>query len=469
MVPLVRVIDLLSRGHMAVRVESGQMVEWSSRVSHRVARRSNPTKRVPSLLLGCVVLAVPAALGQTRFSFAPHLDLNAPAHTLGVANAVVEGRKVQILGGDSAQPTKPFIFDWGDGQTTESWFPAEHEYTRGNRKYVVKITARYPDRTDTISVDVRLPRPRYSYKRDRRVPRRVFVPKEPVTLGSTMPGYTTAADITSFSNAELSTVPRDVIEYVLDVGHHIQMDMCNGDVTELAATRQVVLKQTSFGGCGALWFTDPVAFICHPNYLAGEVGFSSLLHELAHNLTLNSPANYRFGGKTDGPANTIVSETLAQIFQHATIYEILNTKGHYGLSSDVCTNLRESGIKSIGVVREAHRKYLADPSQCTTYNDPATPHDDTFNTFVTVAYVFCEMAEQRRDYRTPLKRMMRLMQTFSPADHERYRQRENEPFRATFLIAAMSFGFDTDLREKFRGLKFPISDEIYTEFLTRMN
>ena len=42
------------------------------------------------------------------------------------------------------------------------------------------------------------------------------------------------------------------------------------------------------------------------------------MHEMGHNATLNSPADYYFGGKTDGPANAILSETIAQIFQHAT-------------------------------------------------------------------------------------------------------------------------------------------------------
>ena len=87
---------------------------------------------------------------------------------------------------------------------------------------------------------------------------------------------------------------------------------------------------------------------------------------------------------------------------------------------------------------------------------------------MTVAYVFCDLAEKRSEYRTPLKRMMRLMQTFSPRDHRRFQQRENESFRATFLVAAMSYAFDTDLRGRFRKLNFPVSDEICHEFLARM-
>ncbi|MFQ5805779.1 MAG: hypothetical protein ACE5I3_04940 [Phycisphaerae bacterium] len=421
-----------------------------------------------ALVLGGMLAAVPAGRGQAPFSFAPHLDLDAPARTLCIGDVLVEGRTVRVNGADSARPAKAFLFDWGDSQTTEAWFPTAHTYAHADRNYVLAVTARYPDRTDTVTADVRFVPTRYTCKRISTVPRRVFIPREAVALGSTMPGYEPPRELTCFEDADLRTVPREVIEYALDVGHHIQMDLCNGNVTSKAAARQVVLKQTRVGGCGSLWFTDPVSFVCHPSYLGGQVDFSSLLHELAHNLTLNSPAGYRFGGKTDGPMNTIVSETLAQIFQHATIHTILNSDRRFGLSDELCRRLRASGIKSIGVVREAYRDFLADPRQYTTYNDPATKHDDTFNTFMTVAYVFCELAEKRGDYRTPLKRMMRLMHTFSVADRQRFQQRENEPFRASFLVAAMSYGFDTDLRDRFRGLNFPVSDEIYTELPARM-
>ena len=419
--------------------------------------------------LAGAVDAAPPVGRQTRFSFAPYLDPNLPNHTLGIGKVVIDGRRVQIEGGDSARPTGPFLFEWGDGETTESGFTASHTYARAERDYVVKVTARYRDGKDTVTARVRFVPRQYTCQRREAVPRRVFIPQEETALGSTMPGYTAPEGVTCFRHAELRSVPREVIEYVLDVGHDIQMDLCNRDVTKEAATRQVVLKQTCSGGCGSLWFADPVALVCHPDYLSGEIGFSSLLHELAHNLTLNSPAGYRFGGKTDGPMNAIVSETLAQIFQHATIHEILNSEGRYGLSEDLCQALQESGVQSIEVVRGAYRRYLADPRRCTTYNDPNTPEDETFNTFMTVAYTFCSLAEERADYRAPLKRMMRLMQTFCAADRERFQQRENESFRSTFLVAAMSYGFDQDLREKFRKLSFPVSDELYAEFLARMS
>ncbi|MBC8424286.1 hypothetical protein H8E07_09205 [bacterium] len=43
---------------------------------------------------------------------------------------------------------------------------------------------------------------------------------------------------------------------------------------------------------------------------------------MGHNATLNFPAVHDYGGKIDGYVNAIYSETMAQIFQYATAYEL---------------------------------------------------------------------------------------------------------------------------------------------------
>ena len=427
-----------------------------------------------ALFCYAVLLFVLSALGVARaeeteraFSFSPYLDLSL-ARTLYLSAPAIEGQKVKVTGVDTGTITKPFLFDWGDGETTSGGFPATHTYAATDRNYVVKVTAHYENGTDTASRVVRFLPSRYDFQRMDSVPLRVSIPREMVELQSTVPVYDPSKGVSCFQEEEIKPVPREAIEYILDVGHRLQMEYLHHDVLRTAIHRQVVLKQTEFGGCRTLWYSDPAAIACHPDYLAGEVGFSSLLHELAHNLTLNSPARYRFGGKTDGAMNTIVSEVLANIFQHATIHDILNTPGQHGLGEDLARGLRESGIRSMAIVREAHRKYLADPKQYTTYDDPDTDEDETFNTFMTVAYVFCEEAEKRADYRTAVMRMMRLMQTFSRSDHARFQVHANESFRATFLVAAMSHGFEEDLRPRFRKLGFPLSNRHYVKFRARM-
>jgi hypothetical protein len=92
---------------------------------------------------------------------------------------------------------------------------------------------------------------------------------------------------------------------------------------------------------------------------------------------------------------------------------------------------------------------------------------------MTLAYVFCLHAEESDDgYRIPAQRMMRLLQKFNPAWQSLYGPHTNslqaESFRATLMVAAMSYGFTTDLREEFRNLNFPVSDDYYTSIMDEM-
>jgi hypothetical protein len=65
--------------------------------------------------------------------------------------------------------------------------------------------------------------------------------------------------------------------------------------------------------------------------------------------------------------------------------------------------------------------------------------------------------------------MMRLLQTFNASDHARYQRPDEDAFRATFMVAAMSYGFDRDLRQRFRDLAFAIDDAVYDEMMARMH
>ena len=78
---------------------------------------------------------------------------------------------------------------------------------------------------------------------------------------------------------------------------------------------------------------EPITIINDGNFsdygFQGTIEWSSFMHEMGHNFTLNSPADYYYGGKIDGNANAIFSESLAQIFQHATAFEIINNYSDY--------------------------------------------------------------------------------------------------------------------------------------------
>jgi hypothetical protein len=425
--------------------------------------------RIRPLILAGVGLIGGARVtaGDTKpFSFFE--NRGSPELSLTVQAPGVRGATVTLNGGDARRPSTPFTFDWGDGSRSEAFFPASHTYADTGRNYTVTTTAHYPTGESKVGVIASFVRQTYVFERDASIPRRVTVASAPVRLESTMPGYEPPVGLRGFADSDLA-LPRELIEYVLDIGHALQMDFCNRDVDARGGLGQVVLSQPGFGGACSLWFTKPVSTAANPTYLSDPSGISSLFHEMGHNITLNSPARYRFGGKTDGPMSTIVSETLAQIMQHATAYELLNQPGQYGLPADVIEAIRRSTQSAFGVTSRSYHEYVEKgcPYATVQSGEPGEP-DRTFGTFMAVAYEFVKMADERRDFRKPLQRMMALLQTFNERDHRRFQERDSEAFRGTLMVAALSYGFNTDVRPTFRRLSFPMDDSIYRELIGRM-
>jgi len=378
--------------------------------------------------------------------------------------------QVIINGGDSQQPTIPFTFDWGDGNVNDGWFFQEHIFTDLSKNYVIKITAHYSaEDTDTTELIARFVTPSISP---------ITLPEMfEVSIPAAMPSLTTRlysipSGLTAFNSSYFDIISRSIIEYILTVAATNQIDFANEDVYLIDnAFTQVALRDPNFGGMYSLWYTNLVAFgIGGSDPFKGTVGYSSFFHEMGHNITLNSPADYYYGGKIDGNANTIFSETMAQIFQHATGYEIINNYQDYGLSEDIMIDIKNSVTSSIKGVRNSYEGYINSGKNFVSWNNPSTSQDETFNTFMTIAYKFFEKAENSGSgYRMPLKRMMELLQLFNEDLRQQYDQNSNNPeadsFRATLMVAGLSYAFDTDLRNEFGNLNFPISDEIFDELM----
>jgi len=108
-----------------------------------------------------------------------------------------------------------------------------------------------------------------------------------------------------------------------------------------------------------------------------------------------------------------------------------------------------------------------------SWDNPATPIDESFDTFMTLAYKFCARAETAgQGYRLPAQRLMRVLAVFNPDLRQQYDQQHNTPaadqFRATLLVTALSYAFQSDLRSEFRALRFPISDAVYDRLMGRV-
>lgn len=393
---------------------------------------------------------------------------------LWIVNIDKDTGKVDINGVDTQGPGTPFTWDWGDGVAHDGWFPQNHTYSNITKNYIVKVTAHYSgDKTDFAEILVRFVAPNI-------VPISlpdniaVSIPDHDVALTSRMPGYGIPDGLTHFDDDSFDTVSRSDVEYLLSLAAWLQMDFVNDNVYLIDGNfNQVLLRDPTFGGMYSLWYTSPVSFGVGDYGFQGTIQYSSFMHEMGHNFTLNSPANYYYGGKTDGNASTIFSETMAQIFQHATAYEIVNNFDTYGLSEDIAFDIEQNAIPSISLVRISYENYVNSGMAFSSWNDPSTPEDETFNTFMAIAYKFFAHAENDGfGYKIPLKRMMTLLQLFDPDLRQRYDQQNNnlaaDTFRATLMVTALSYAFSTDLRGEFRNLNFPISDETYSELMDKV-
>lgn len=411
----------------------------------------------------------------TPFNFQEQLTGRASTLSLFIQELDDERGTVVVGGGDTRNPNVPYTVEWGDGETVEDWFPFQHTYSDLGRNYIIRVTATYsltksataeilarfvPPVVDPISLPENL---------------KVSIPDQMPSLTSRLypiPSGLSVFDEEYFSSGSSS---RAAVEYVLSLAAHLQYDFINGDVyAGEEGFRQVVLRNPDFPGMYSLWFTDPVTFVSGDYGLSGPIEYSSFFHEMGHNFTLNSPAEYYTGGKIDGPANAIYSEAMANIFAHATAYEMLRNAEEFGLDQELALEIRSTALFAMKITRDAYDAYRSAGNPFSSWNDQTTPEDETFGTSMTIAFKFCERAERSGDgYRQPLKRMMSLLQKFNPDWRGRYSQHVDsiaaEAFRATWMAAAVSYAFSDDLREEFRALNFPVDDSIYENIIDTMS
>jgi hypothetical protein len=344
--------------------------------------------RRPGLVL--LLLAPGFLLVTTRVApardFARHLFGDPVTLSIWVQDLDPESGQVVVNGVDTSGPPGPFVWSWGDGTVETGWFPQVHAYADLARNYVCTVRADYaPGDSDSAQAVVRFVAPAVTP-----VPlpeqTRVAVPDTLVSLLSRMPGYG-IPELEPFGDEFFTTMPRATVEYVLSVGAGIQFDLVDGDVFLVdEGFRQVVLRDATFPGMYSLWYTSPVSFGAGDHAFGDSIDWTSFLHEMGHNVTLNFPADYHYGGKIDGNANAIYSETMAQIFQYATAYELVNAPAAYGLPEDLLAEIWISSVAAIGGLRAAFDRYVAEGMHFVSWNDPATPDDETLDTFATLAY-----------------------------------------------------------------------------------
>jgi hypothetical protein len=406
-----------------------------------------------------VIAPTPNVFSYSRELFGSPVTLSAWAQSSNAGT-----RQVTIGGVDTRAPSVPFTFAWGDGTTTSGFFNASHSYADASRNYVVRVTAHYSEgTTDSVDVAIHFLAPQLvhmSYPQQFAV----TIPAQLPVLVSRQAWYSPPAGLVAFDDSYIgAALARGDVEYILSQAAAVEAGILENDVEQVVGGfRQVVLRDPNAGGAYSLWYTTPVAFGANGSYFQGTPGYSSLFHEMGHNFSLNAPAAFRFGGRIDGSANAIFSEAVAQMFQHAVAYEMVTNAARYGLPDDIALDIANSARASAQIVRASYEAYLSAGKPFSTWNDPATPDDETFGTFMTVARQFMAHAEQAGSYIGPLTRTMKLLRTFNQSMATAYAPQTNSAaastFRATLMVAALSYGFQQDLRAEFRNLNFPIDD-----------
>jgi hypothetical protein len=125
----------------------------------------------------------------------------------------------------------------------------------------------------------------------------------------------------------------------------------------MAVSNSMLCDPLMEGGMISTWYTSPVTFVAGRDAFRTTIDWSSLFHEMGHNVTLNFPKTFRFGGRIDGNANALFSETMAQIFQHAAVFETVNGYKEYGLSADIALEIAYAAAISYGMNEDLRPRF----------------------------------------------------------------------------------------------------------------
>ena len=428
------------------------------------------------LLLLWAVCSLPG-LAQTTEIFNYKQALTGPNRTLTASINTINRTTGEVVfgGGDSRGPTTPglfFTWIWGDGTSNNGFFPQTKRYADVTKNYVAKVVANYSaTEKDTVEMLVGFVLGKITpVPLDARF--RVILPGQPVSLSSSN-SYGIPPTMRPLPDNLFTDVSRADFEYLFQIGAVIEHDFVNGDVMMPGGKfEQYALRDSVFSGAYALWYSRPVSFGIGNGFIKGaDSDFSTMYHEMAHNITLNFPANYQYGGKTDGPANAIFSEAIAQIFQHSVGYELINKYQQYGLDDFWLFKLKQNLTSNVRFQRTMFAEYTNTGMKFNTFYD-ASKNDaqrsrEVLRTFLTVPYMFFGYTEEQgKGYRAPVKRLMQYLGRFNPDWLKRYDPQTDSPvansFRATLWVAAISHVFQKDLRADFRAIGYPVSDADWT-------
>jgi uncharacterized protein (TIGR03437 family) len=388
--------------------------------------------------------------------------LSAPLTLGAFVQSIAANGTVVVNGGDSEQPSTPFKFSWGDGSSTTGFFGQQHTYANTGQNYVVTITAyENSGATQQIQIPVFFVGPSIS---PQATPQAVTfdIPSHPIQFGTHYSSYALPSGETVFPDGAFTPYSRGNLEYLLTQAAAIAEDFANDNVYLLNGIFDIeMIENVSFGGGYCFWFTTPMSVGYGSDIFSPAVQWYVVFNEIGKDTALNTPTSLPFGGNTDGNASQIYSETMGDIFSYAIGYELVNNATSYGIGNDVVVDMSNDLLAGAADLKGQSDAYVAAGAPFSSWEPDGVP-------CATLAWKFIEHAElQGLGYRTPTKRLMRLLQMFNPSMLASYDPQHNTQagatYRSTLMVTALSYAFSEDLRSEFRALNFPIDDAVYAQ------
>jgi hypothetical protein len=380
---------------------------------------------------------------------------------------------VTVTGGSSVAALEAFTWNWGDGTTSSSYFPATHTYADVTRNYFGIVTGKHAGGVTTSgSFVVHFVAPGLADH--------TFDPGLTTSVPGTMPALidTRTDAVTTLKGSEaFATFPylydRTVAERITSAFAAIEYDLVNRNLYRYAGSfNQVALHGVTYEGGSSFWYTANPTFGVGDGFLsATRVGWGTFAHEMGHGFTLNSPATYRMGGRTDGNGSGVLTETLARIFEYVTCSLLANNAAAYGIPDDVAAEIFATEAEKFrGSLKTSAFQIAQGLTKPSGWNDPATSVDETAATFDALTWKFFESTDwDGADYRTATKRLMWFLQHWSPSWNARFDATNGattaSTFRITLMSAAVAYGVGKDLRADFAAWGFPIDITVWNELM----
>lgn len=405
-----------------------------------------------------------SSLPSQDFSYLRYLNHAPGTLSASVTEINTSTGKVVINGVDTSSPSIPFSFIWGDGSSSSGWFPQQHLYSDKGKNYMIQVSSK----KDTVNT--------VAFFTEPKITRQNISEKISVDIASRAElleaRWYSPISVNPFTPQSFEVIKEGTIEYVLTALADIMLGYCSEYLWYCADStfHQLIFNAADYGGGYSLWYTDPPSFGVNRNAFKGSVLWVVLAHESAHSFTLNYPGSYHIGGRTDGNANAIYSETMARIISMCAGYDLINRHGEYGIPEDMINPVRLDFTAGFKNLHNLYQGYIDSGRHFTSWNNPATGADETSPVFSALAFEFLVRAENSG--LTVAYHAKRLMEFFSHFDSGWEQQydplnpsEEGNLFRSTLMVAAFSFALKGDLRQDFRDLGFPLSDNTYDQLM----